>query len=112
VLIPTNLNLTANHPMTQFSIAPPNPLLDWIPQQQRDADIGRIDDLLQRNRQFDAMVKKDTALCIMLFPGQLLSPDEGKVLAGAMVMVASGTSAYETEMVEIQCCVNLLASKT
>lgn len=107
----TELDLTTNH-RTDRTLATQSHIA-WNGQRsQCENDISRVGDMLQRNRTFDAMVKKDTALCTMLFPGQLLSRDEGQVLAGAMVMAASGASAYETMMVEIQCCVSLLASET
>jgi hypothetical protein len=61
---------------------------------------------------FNALSEKDADLASQLFPRQRLSLDEGKVLAGAMIMAAASTAAYAAAMVEIQCCVNLLASQT
>ena len=81
-----NLNLTAN-----------------------ESIIGRIGNLLERNRTLDALSGKDAYLFSQIVPGQRLSLDEGKLLASATIMAAPSVMAYEATMVEIQCALNVLA---
>ena len=107
----TELKLAKNHSNKQPLALRPHSIWSWY-QPQRESDIGRIDTLLQRNRTFNALSEKDAQLASQLFPGQLLSLDEGKLLAGAMLMASPSTAAYEATMGEIQCCVNVLASQT
>lgn len=103
------LNISHNHPDTQAVFERPIEIWRWSLQQRRDDDIERVDILLERNRTFNALSEKDADLASRVFPGQRLSLDEGKLLAGAMVMAAASPAAYEATMVEIQCCLNLLA---
>lgn len=105
-----NLKLTENH-LSEGRMGGKSGVLG--PQgQQRAEDMRRINNLLQRNRTFEALAEKDAGLCTRLFPGHLLSMDEGKVLAGAMIMAAPSTAAYEEMMVQSQCSLNVLASQT
>ena len=107
----TELDLATNH-MTDRSLATQSHS-PWNGQRaQCENDLSRVGDLLQRNRLFNALSEKDADLASQLIPRHRLSLDEGKLLAGAMIMSAASTAAYQAAMVEIQCCVNLLASQT
>lgn len=107
----TALRLPASHSHRDSSGSRPASVWNWHQSRREDA-FDRIDHVLQRNRTFDASAQKDASLASRLFPGQLLSLDEGRLLAGAMIMASPSTAAYEATMVEIQCCVNVLASQT
>lgn len=104
------LNLKKNHPIDKFMME--KPVMGDVREQQRDNDLARINDLLKRNETFEALMAKDASLCTGLSHDHLLSLDEGKLLAGAMIMAARSTAAYESTMVEIQCAINVLASQT
>lgn len=106
-----NLDLKWNHPIHQSIVGRPPMYGEWG-MKQAGEDIGRIDNLLERNRTLDALSTKDAYVCSQLFPGQQLSMDEGKVLASAMIITAPGIAAYDVTMLEIQCCVNVLAAQT
>jgi Ran GTPase-activating protein (RanGAP) involved in mRNA processing and transport len=107
----TELHLMKSHSNGQLPVSRPHSVWGWH-QPQYENDLGRIDNLLQRNRLLNALPEKDARLASQLFPGRLLSLDEGRLLAGAMVIASPSTAAYEATMVEIQCCVNVLASQT
>lgn len=107
----TELRLPASHSHRGSSGSRPASVWNWH-QSRREEAFDRIDHVLQRNATFDASVEKDASLASRLFPGRLLSLDEGRLLAGAMIMASPSTAAYEATMVEIQCCVNVLASQT
>jgi Ran GTPase-activating protein (RanGAP) involved in mRNA processing and transport len=105
----TRLNIAGNHPENQPYFGRSIHILEWSLQQRRDVDRERVENLLQRNRALNALSEKDAHLASRLFPGQQLSLDEGSVLAGALVMAAPSAAAYQATMVEIHCCINMLA---
>jgi Ran GTPase-activating protein (RanGAP) involved in mRNA processing and transport len=105
-----DLKLQGNHPIDQSIVG--RPAMVGGGSQQRNEDMARADGILERNRTFAALVEKDAGLCTELFPGQLLSLDEGKVLAAAMIKAAPNIAAYEATMFQVQCALNVLASRT
>jgi hypothetical protein len=107
----TLLNLSGSHSFD--APQPSRPPAVWGGYQPEcENDVGRINHLLQRNRSFNELTEKDAKLWNQLFPGQALYRDEGRLLAGAMIVATPITASYETSMVEIACCVNVLASQT
>lgn len=89
-----------------------SPLVQSWSRPQPENNMGKKDNLLQRNRILNALSEKDAQLASQLCPSQPLSQDEGRLLAEAILMASPSVAAYESTMVEIQCCVNVLASQT